>query len=365
MISRPRVCLAVSGIVLSASLALISGGVADGALSREVRLTNPSDGTISAHLTKRSFEPVEAGKVKLIYRFSQPSRHFAFLLTRKNGMKWLRVRSVKRMGNFNGSHTTTVKKLFSAKTVKPGRYRLRLTADGSNTLLAFTVAAVAEAGLRTIRFYGYSWHVKAAETRTGPGPNYFSDEPAGVWVDKLGRLHLRIVKKGGRWYCSEVYSAKAFGYGTYTFTLASRVDRLDKNAVLGLFTWDDNAPEYNFREIDIEFSRWGDEAVANAQFVVQPWARTGNEHRFELALNSVFSTHSFQWNAGDILFSSHRGHAPALGDAIETWSYAGADIPPAGAGNARINLWLMDGTPPSNGQGAEVVVESFRFTPGT
>ena len=364
MISRPRVHLGAAGIVLSASLVLVSGGAAGGARSRDTTLVDTSGAQISAHLTKTSFKAGEAGRVKLVYRFSRPSKHFALLLTRKNGTKWLALRSVKRKGTFSGTHTITVERLFSGKTVKPGRYRLKLTADGSNKLLAFTVAAVFKAGLRTIRFSDYTWHVKASEAPTGPGPNYFSGEPADVWVDKLGRLHLRIVKRGGRWYCSEVYSAKAFGYGTYAFTLASRVDQLDKNTVLGLFTWDDNDPAYAHREIDIEFTRWGDEAAANAQFAVQPWDHPGHRHLFDMALSSVFSTHSFHWKAGDVLFSSRRGHAPALAETIETWSYTGADIPPAGAGNARINLWLTDGTSPSNQQDVEVVVESFRFTPG-
>jgi hypothetical protein len=40
------------------------------------------------------------------------------------------------------------------------------------------------------------------------------------------------------------------------FTIDSRVDLLDRNIVLGLFTWDTYAPQYNYREIDFEFSRW-------------------------------------------------------------------------------------------------------------
>ncbi len=358
MIPRLRVRLAAAGLLLGAALVLVSGGAAAGALNR-------SGGTISAHLTRTSFQAAETGTVELVYRFSRPSTRFSFLLTRKSGAKWLQVRSVKQTRSFTGSHTLTVAKLFAAKPVVTGRYRLRLAADRSNVLLTFTIVTAAKTGLRTIQFSGYSWRVKTSETGVGPGPNLFSGEPGDVWVDTLGRLHLRIVKRDGRWYCSEVYSAKAFGYGIYTFTLAGPVDRLDKNAVLGLFTWDDNAPQYAYREIDIELSRWGDAAAANAQFVVQPWEHAGNEHRFEMAPSGVFSTQSFEWSADRILFSSRQGREPTLGDAIETWSYTGSDIPPPGAGNARINLWLMNGTPPSNGKSAEVVVDSFRFTPAT
>jgi hypothetical protein len=220
---------------------------------------------------------------------------------------------------------------------------------------------------RTIEFSGYAWKVKASETRAGPGPNYFSAGEQDVWVDESDRLHMRIVYRNGRWYCTEVFTAEPLGYGTYTFTLASRVDQLDKNVVLGLFTWDDTAPEYNYREIDIEFSRWGEEGGDNSQFVVQPWDHTGNRHRFNMELQGDYSTHSFDWSVGSVQFLSFQGHEspPDPSDQIESWLYTGLDIPPEGQGQARINLWLLNGNPPSDGQEIEVVIEAFEFVPQT
>lgn len=216
---------------------------------------------------------------------------------------------------------------------------------------------------RTIEFSGYRWNVKASETRAGPGPNYFSNSQEDVWVDEEGHLHLRIAHRNSRWYCTEVFTADPLGYGVYTFTLGGRVDQLDRNVVLGLFTWDDTAPEHLYREIDIEFSRWGEEEAANAQFVVQPWDREGNRHRFHMTLEGEDSTHYFDWKEDSVQFSSHQGRPPDLGSEIERWTYVGSDVPPAGIGNARMNLWLLDGTPPSDGQEVEVVIESFEFVP--
>jgi hypothetical protein len=217
---------------------------------------------------------------------------------------------------------------------------------------------------RTIQFSGYTWNVKASATRAGPGPNYFSDSEEDVWVDADGQLHLNIAYRNSRWYSTEVFTTRPLGHGIYTFTLASRVDQLDRNVVLGLFTWDDTAPAHHYREIDIEFSRWGEQEGDNAQYVVQPWDTPGNRHRFNVELQGEHSTHSFAWSLDQVHFSSFHGHAspPAPGDEIDAWLYAGADTPPAGRGNARINLWLLGGNPPSDGQEVEVIVEVFSFS---
>jgi hypothetical protein len=225
----------------------------------------------------------------------------------------------------------------------------------------------AETYSRTIEFSGQEWKVKTSNERVGPGPNYFSDSSENVWVDENGQLHLKMTYKDGRWYCAEVVTADPLGYGSYQFRLASRVEQLDKQAVLGLFTWDTLAPQYHYREIDIELSRWGEETGLNAQFVVQPWDLPGNRHRFDIEPQAGFSTHSFVWTPQSVQFLSFIGDAQSADpqDIVEQWSYTGVDIPPAGPGNARINLWLLGGTPPSNGQEIEVILSSFTYIPQT
>ena len=104
---------------------------------------------------------------------------------------------------------------------------------------------------RTIQFSGRSWTVKSIVSPVGPGPNYFSDTSEEVWVDGSGYLHMKIAFRDGNWHSSEVIGDDVLGYGTYTYTLGSRVDLLDRNTVVGMFTWDSSAPEFNFREIDI------------------------------------------------------------------------------------------------------------------
>lgn len=255
----------------------------------------------------------------------------------------------------------------------PNGYNPPLMSGGQRLPLELYANAVAyveterEAVFRKLEFSGYTWKVKASETRAGPGPNYFSDREEDVWVDAEGRLHLRIVHRNGRWYCTEVFTEAPLGYGKYIFRLASRVDQLDKNIVLGLFTWDDIAVEHSYREIDIEFSRWGEERDDYAQYVIQPWSRYGNLHRFNMVLTEDNSTHGFDWRADQVFFQSLKGHQPFPGpisEEIGSWMYTGGDIPPAGEGNARMNLWLFGGSPPSDLENAEVVITVFEFEVG-
>ncbi|MBK8045925.1 MAG: hypothetical protein IPK16_01575 [Anaerolineales bacterium] len=134
---------------------------------------------------------------------------------------------------------------------------------------------------RTISFAGYPWQVKtSAAYPIGPGPNYFSDSTNNVWVDTAGQLHLKLTGSGSYWYAAEVINMASLGYGTYTFTTNGAVDKLDPNVVLGLFTWDTTAPAANYREIDAEFSRWGDPRP--------PTPNTWSSHTQPLAIGIAF-----------------------------------------------------------------------------
>ncbi len=219
---------------------------------------------------------------------------------------------------------------------------------------------------RQLMFAGALWTVKAADVPVGPGPNYFSANTNDVFVDDAGRLHLRVVYRDGAWRCTEVISAFVPDYGMYLMTVTGRVDLLDQNVTFGFFTWDTAAPQFHYREIDIEVSRWGQTVNSNAQFVVQPWDTPGNLYRYNMNLSAdAVSTHGFIWGPAAVYYQSlHGRHAQIPGpgaDQIATWTYAGADVPPAGGGEFRFNLWINTGTAPANGLPAEVIIESFRY----
>ena len=221
---------------------------------------------------------------------------------------------------------------------------------------------------RAIRFSEYNWAVKVGND-LGPGPNNFSDSTENVWVDDNGHLHLKITNQNSQWDCAEIISDESFGYGTYVFTIGNRVDSLDRNIVLGLFTWDTYATDYNYREIDFEFSRWLNPANDIGQYVIQPWDTGGNMVRFDIdyAGQSNTTTHVMTWQSDGIYFKSYYGDfalAPPPENVIRDWYYTGSDNPPPGGENVRMNFWLISGFPPSDGLESEVIIKDFQFLEG-
>lgn len=213
----------------------------------------------------------------------------------------------------------------------------------------------------TITFAGYTWTVRNQNTSL-PGPNMWSSSTTNVWVDSNGYLHLKITCSNGVWYCPEIESTQALGYGTYTFHTKSAIDNLDKNVVLGLFTYKDDS-----HEVDIEYAKWGSDNQPNTGFTVQPkpYIQDYNTKSFNTILTGAESTHIFTWRNNSVYFQTIQGNynintAPNE-NIIAAWqSQVSCDS--IGA-VVIINLWLFHGNAPSNGQLVEVVITGFEFNP--
>lgn len=219
---------------------------------------------------------------------------------------------------------------------------------------------------KTINFSGQEWVVKDSDVPTGPGTNYFSDDPNSVWIDQEGFLHLKIRKLNGIWHCAEIVSKKTLGYGKYEFIIGSDLSRLDRNVVLGLFTWDDQN-KHNHREIDIEFAKWGSQTTNyNAQYVVQPHNLRNNRFRYNAGSFVGETTHSFNWTRDSVNFKSAYGST--MSDSgnmavINRWTNKGRDIPPSRFEKIRINLWLLTGKKPVDEKETEIIIKAFNFIP--
>lgn len=191
-------------------------------------------------------------------------------------------------------------------------------ADGAATLpdigeAVASARATREPLSRTLDFAGRRWVVKSSDSPVGPGPNLFSERPEDVWTDAEG-LHLSIREQEGQWWCTEVILEESLGYGTYVIQTRGRVDLFDANMILGLFTWDTQAPSEHFRELDFEYARWGDpDNPTNAHYVVQPCnACPGCDdrcHRYQVDLTDEESDlmHYMIWLPGGVTFRTYRG----------------------------------------------------------
>lgn len=228
-------------------------------------------------------------------------------------------------------------------------------------VLAMTVVEASDT--KALRFSGQDWSVKTSAGLVGPGPNYFSDAPRSVWVDRAGRLHLRLEQREGRWQCAEVISKRSFGYGRYRFYLDSPAGALDPNVVLGIFTWNDD-PAYTHREIDIEFSRWGDPRNQNAQYVIQPYTIAENISRFDVPTDMARSGHEFLWRKDEVLYRSWRssGESPTPRTLLREITLR-HDVPTPDGENVRLNLWLLGGKAPMDAKPAEAIFRGFTFQP--
>lgn len=232
---------------------------------------------------------------------------------------------------------------------------------------------------RTVQFAGRTWAIKQSDSPVGPGGNRFTDDPRDVFVDPQGRLHLRVVQRGGHWLSSEVVLTDEVGYGTYWFTTESQVGNLDPNLTFAAFTWDSfcddsSIPAAPNREIDFEDSRWGDPSDPNSsQVVVQPYSIPGNTTRYNtptLAPEPTL-TRSFSWRRNRIDFSVAAGrHSPCSTpspNVLHRSTYIhdpanGHRVPTAGREKFRFNFWINRGGAPLDGQDAEVVISDFRFS---
>lgn len=216
---------------------------------------------------------------------------------------------------------------------------------------------------RNLHWCGQDWWVRdSGGERQGPGTNLFSSSDANVSIDTDGLLHLSITGFASTWTCAEIVTYRTLGLGRYVFrTAAPSCNLLDAYTVLGLFTWSDGTADPYYREIDIEWSRWGEATdKTSAQFVVQPHEPAGHLKRITIPTAVTELTQEFTWRATGVDFlASGPGYAAS-------WSYPPADavtpnLPASRDEKVHLNFWLNQNTGPLYGRPVEVVLRSFSF----
>lgn len=226
-------------------------------------------------------------------------------------------------------------------------------------------ADIPESAQRIISFSGYQWIVRGGTG--GPGPNNW--RKSNVWVDGNGHLHMKVSRVDNQWYCAEIWTVDRLGFGTYQFQVTGRIDRLDRNVVLGLFNYPTaDVGEDGTNEIDIEIARWGTAGNPNGNYTVWPTdvSLSRESFNFPFTLTGVNSTHRFTWSGSQIYFQSLYGLRDDNTNQFAEWLYAPADAAsyiPQQAMPVHINLWLVRGLKPSNLREVEIVIKNFKYTP--
>ncbi|KAG0565867.1 hypothetical protein KC19_7G019200 [Ceratodon purpureus] len=228
---------------------------------------------------------------------------------------------------------------------------------------------------RKIQWAGLTWTVRGTSATTqGPGANWWSDSASSVWVDTAGKLHLKLRKEGTRWLAPEIYTDRTFKYGTFVWKIegptSSATGVLDKNVVLGLFTY--QSSDLN-NEIDIELARWGNASWPNLNYTVYPsraslWdaqQKASYVKSSEMTLQGNYTTQMFTWTSSQVRFSSKYGHSAGASSILD-WNTPNtpAERVPQSACSVHMNLWICNGqSAPSNGQEVEFVIHSFTYSP--
>jgi hypothetical protein len=251
---------------------------------------------------------------------------------------------------------------YAALLVEPGfepPMRSDALPDGEAGVAAVTVVAgrphTGPVG-RTLSFGGYEWTVRNAPSDRGGRNEY---DPDNAWTDDAGALHLRIAPAASDWTCAEISLRRRLGYGTYVFVVRD-VAHLEPATVFSIFTWEGPAVNENHRELDLEFSRWGDPGVRNAQFVVQPYYVPTNVARFEAPAGVL--THSLRWEPGCAAFRTVRGAAASGGSPVFEHTFT-SGVPSSGNERLRLNLYIFRRATKPLERGAEIVVEKFEYFP--
>ncbi|MGO8719566.1 MAG: hypothetical protein ACLQMO_10145 [Acidobacteriaceae bacterium] len=222
----------------------------------------------------------------------------------------------------------------------------------------------------TFVWKGHTWKIT-----DGGMAGVAKGNPANVFIDHNGYVHLRIVNRGGTYTASEIFSTDRMGYGTYQWWIQGSIDNMDKSTVLGLFPYGPVAGigKDGENELDIEFSKWNNtlcSGACNADFTFYP--ATGNfglgptEKDFAINLNGgTLTTARLVWTPTSVTGTIMSGLQPigTTANVLKTWTFAPTDpkarIPqqPLPVG---MNLWCFKVIPASD---QEVVLRDFQFVP--
>jgi hypothetical protein len=249
-------------------------------------------------------------------------------------------------------------------TPTPARATATFTATATRTS---TPTATSPATSDGRNWKGFTWNIS-----NGAMAGVIPANPANVFVDASGFLHLRIVGSGGSYTGAETFTTTLQGFGTYQWQLQGPLDNMDKAVVLGLFPYGPAAGigVGGENEIDIEFSKWNNTCGCNADFAF--WPSTGHgslgnaSDLFTINLaGGNLVTARFVWRSTSIVGTIMSGLQPVgtTANVLRTFTFAPSDFAnriPQQALPLGMNLWSYQVAPTSN---QEIIVRDFQYVP--
>jgi hypothetical protein len=211
---------------------------------------------------------------------------------------------------------------------------------------------------KILNFSGYEWTTSAGPIFRAGSRNFF--DPANVWTDERGALHLRISGSPGKWAVAELKLTHSLGYGTYRFQVRD-TSHLEPSATLTLITWDGVGTESNRRELDVELGRWGHLENTNVNYVVQPYYVPANYVAFRVPPGAY--THSFRWEPGQVTFSTVAGSGSAGAGRVINRHVFTSGVPSPGGESVRIALYVFHQGPIPLRNENEVIIDRFEYLP--
>ena len=292
------------------------------------------------------------------------------VLYARNGIWWVQpfwiqpLTAIQSDGTWKAS--THLGSDYAVLLVEPGYHapakiaQLPTEGNGVVAIAAFKGRAATQSDLSEIHFSGYDWIARSAPSDRGGEKNVY--DPANVWTDEKGNLHLRMGERNGVWSCAEVSLVRSLGYGTYRFVVKDSA-HLSESGVLGIFTLDERLSEDSRIEMDVELSQWGKPGSKNAQYVVQPYYIPENISRFEVPAGEA--THVLRWETGVASFKTVRGSMAGTGAGTRSIAehVFTSGIPAAAGETVHIDLYDFYHSKGKSRGPAEVVIEKFEYLP--
>jgi hypothetical protein len=211
---------------------------------------------------------------------------------------------------------------------------------------------------KILTFSGYEWTTSAGPIFHAGSRNFF--DPANVWTDEKGALHLRISGSPGKWAGAELKLTRSLGYGTYRFQVRD-ISHLEPSALLTLITWDGLGTESTRHELDVELGRWGHLDNTNVNYVVQPYYVPANVVAFRVPPGLY--THSFRWEPGKVTFSTTAGSSNAGGGRVINQHVFTSGVPTPRDESVRIALYVFHQGPIPLKNENEIIIDKFEYLP--